>query len=122
MSGVGNCYDNATAEVFFSTLKTECFPLSNCFESKAQARRSIFEYIEVYYKNQRLHSALGHQSPRQYESGYQSEKGITFSKEKVTANPLCRRRSEGQESKRNKCTGYPQLFIGCNGEPQKLAV
>jgi len=102
MSGVGNCYDNATAEAFFSTLKTECFPLSNSFESKAQARRTIFEYIEVYYNNQRLHSALGYQSPRQYESGYQSEKGTTFSKEKVTANPLCRRRSEGQESKRNK--------------------
>jgi transposase InsO family protein len=91
MSGVGNCYDNATAEAFFSTLKTECFPLSNCFESKAQARRTIFEYIEVYYNDQRLHSALGYQSPRQYESGYQSEIGTTFSKEKVTANP----RSEG---------------------------
>jgi transposase InsO family protein len=85
MSGVGNCYDNATAEAFFSTLKTECFPLSNCFESKAEARRTIFEYIEVYYNNQRLHSALGYQSPGQYESGYQLEKRITFSKEKVTA-------------------------------------
>jgi transposase InsO family protein len=85
MSGVGNCYDNATAEAFFSTLKTECFPLSNCFESRAQARRTIFEYIEVYYNNQRLHSALGYQSPGQYESGYQPEKRITFSKEKVTA-------------------------------------
>ena len=85
MSGVGNCYDNATAEAFFSTLKTECFPLSNCFRSKAEARRTIFEYIEVYYNNQRLHSALGYQSPDQYESGYQPEKRITFSKEKVTA-------------------------------------
>jgi Transposase and inactivated derivatives len=71
MSGVGNCYDNAMAEAFFSTLKTECFPLSNCFASKAQARRTIFEYIEVYYNNQRLHSALGYQSPGQYESRYQ---------------------------------------------------
>ena len=85
MSALGNCYDNAKAEAFFSTLKSECFPLSNCFESKAQARSTIFEYIEAYYNNQRLHSALGYQSPHQYESGYQSEKRITFSKEKVTA-------------------------------------
>jgi putative transposase len=85
MSGVGNCYDNAKAEAFFSTLKTECFPLSNCFTSKAQARSTIFEYIEGYYNNQRLHSALGYQSPRQYESRYQPEKRTTFSKEKVTA-------------------------------------
>jgi hypothetical protein len=69
-------------------LKTECFPVSNCFESKAQARSTIFEYIEVYYNNQRLHSALGYQSPRQYESRYQPEKRTTFSKEKVTAT-LC---------------------------------
>jgi transposase InsO family protein len=68
MSGVGNCDDNAKAEAFFSSLKTECFPVSNCFESKAQARSAIFEYIEVYYNNQRLHSALGYQSSRQYES------------------------------------------------------
>ena len=80
MSALGNCYDNAKAEAFFSSLKTECFPVSNCFESKAQARSTIFEYIEVYYNNQRLHSALGYQSPRQYESRYQPEKRTTFSK------------------------------------------
>ena len=85
MSARGNCYDNAKAEAFFSTLKTECFPLSNCFQSKVQARSTIFEYIEVYYNNQRLHSALGYQSPHQYEAAYQPEKEPTFSKEKVTA-------------------------------------
>jgi putative transposase len=111
MSGVGNCYDNAKAEAFFSSLKTECFPVSNCFESKAQARSTIFEYIEVYYNNQRLHSALGYQSPRQYETAYQPEKRTTFSKEKVTATPLCRRRSKGQVSKRNKRKG-PALSAG----------
>ena len=59
MSGVGNCYDNATMEAFFSTLKTECLPDNQVFASRAQAQREIFEYIEVYYGNQRLHSALG---------------------------------------------------------------
>jgi putative transposase len=85
MSGVGNCYDNAKAEAFFSTLKTECFPISNVFRSKAEARSAIFEYIEVYYNNQRFHSALAYRSPRQYEAAYQQEKKTTFSKEKVTA-------------------------------------
>lgn len=83
MSALGNCYDNAKAEAFFSSLKTECFPVSNCFESKAQARSTIFEYIEVYYNNQRLHSALGYQSPRQYESRYQPEKEPLFRKKKL---------------------------------------
>ncbi|HEX6564026.1 MAG TPA: IS3 family transposase, partial [Chthoniobacterales bacterium] len=83
MSALGNCYDNAKAEAFFSTLKSECFPLSNCFQSKVQARSTIFEYIEVYYNNQRIHSALGYQSPRQYESCYKPEKETLFRKKKL---------------------------------------
>ena len=75
MSSRGNCYDNAKAEAFFSTLKTECFPPNQLFGSKALARREIFEYIEVYYNNQRLHSALGYQTPRQFEAAYQE---VTF--------------------------------------------
>jgi putative transposase len=100
MGGLGNCYDNAKAEAFFSTLKTECFPLSNCFESRAQARTTIFEYIEVYYNNQRLHSSLGYQSPRQYESSYQAGKRTTFSKEKLqlpSVQKVERRSSEQTE-------------------------
>ena len=70
MSGVGNCYDNAQAEAFFSTLKTECFPDNQVFASRAQARRELFEYIEVYYNHQRLHSALGYQAPCKYETQF----------------------------------------------------
>jgi putative transposase len=70
MSGVGNCYDNAQAEAFFSTLKTECFPDNQVFASRAQARREIFEYVEVYYNNRRLHSALEYQTPCQYETEF----------------------------------------------------
>ena len=100
MSALGNCYDNAKAEAFFSSLKTECFPVSNCFESKAQARSTIFEYIEVYYNNQRLHSALGYQSPRQYESRYQPEKEPLFRKKKLqlpSVQKVERRSSEQME-------------------------
>ncbi len=70
MSGRGNCYDNAKAEAFFSTLKTECFPANQFFATKGQARREIFEYIEVYYNNQRLHSVLGYRTPSQYETEF----------------------------------------------------
>jgi putative transposase len=84
MSGVGNCYDNAKAEAFFSTLKTECFPVNNVFASKAQARSAIFEYIEIYYNNQRFHSALDYQSPRQFETNYQQEKEVIFC---LSSNP-----------------------------------
>jgi transposase InsO family protein len=70
MSGLGNCYDNAHAEAFFSTLKTECFPDNQVFSSRAQARCEIFEYIEVYYNNRRLHSALGYQTPCWFETQF----------------------------------------------------
>jgi transposase InsO family protein len=87
MSGVGNCYDNAKAEAFFSTLKTECFPPNQLFSSKALARGEIFEYIEVYYNNQRLHSSLEYRTPRQFEAVH-SEKKNNFFKEKVPATPF----------------------------------
>ena len=74
MSGVGNCYDNAKAEAFFSTLKTKCFPPNQLFSSKALARREIFEYIEVYYNNQRLHSWLEYRTPRQFEAVHSEKK------------------------------------------------
>jgi putative transposase len=70
MSGVGNCYDNATMEAFFSTLKTECFPENQVFSSGVRARRELFEYIEIYYNNRRLHSALGYQTPSRYETQF----------------------------------------------------
>src|SRR5215207_3200294 len=56
MSRTGNCYDNAKMESFFATLKTEC--ATSIFPSRAAARTAIFEFIEVFYNRQRLHSAL----------------------------------------------------------------
>ena len=70
MSARGHCYENATAEAFFSTLKTEAFPNDQVFATKVEARRELFEYIEVYYNNLRLHSSLGYQTPRQYETDF----------------------------------------------------
>jgi putative transposase len=68
MSGVGKCYDNAMKESFFATLKTEC--VTDLFDTRSQARSTIFEYIEVFYNRQRLHSALGYRSPEQFEQRF----------------------------------------------------
>ena len=65
MSRVGNCYDNAVAESFFGTLKAEC--VTSQFASQTLAHTAIFEYIEVWYNRQRLHSTLGYLSPVDFE-------------------------------------------------------
>ena len=67
MSRKGDCWDNAVAESFFSTLKTERVH-HRLYRSRAEARRDIFEYIEVFYNRVRLHSTLGYLSPAQFES------------------------------------------------------
>lgn len=66
MSGTGNCYDNAAMEAFWSTLKTELVHQSN-FQHLQDARLAIFDYIETFYNRKRLHSALGFQSPVEFE-------------------------------------------------------
>lgn len=66
MSRRGNCYDNAVAESFFSTLKNEL--VHHCdFQTRDEARAAIFEYIEVFYNRSRRHQALGYISPAQFE-------------------------------------------------------
>ena len=66
MSSTGNCYDNAVAESFFHTLKLATVH-NEKFETRNQATRVIFEYIEVFYNRQRMHSALGYLTPDQFE-------------------------------------------------------
>jgi transposase InsO family protein len=65
MSGKGNCYDNACVESFFSTLKGEC--ADGVFESRKESKNQIFEYIEVWYNRNRLHSILDYLSPLEFE-------------------------------------------------------
>jgi transposase InsO family protein len=66
MSRRGNCWDNAMMESFFATLKKERVH-QETYATRAQARRSIFDYIERFYNRVRRHSALGHVSPEEYE-------------------------------------------------------
>ena len=70
MSGVGDCYDNAVMESFWGTLKQELLyqQSDGRFETHEQARRMLFEYIEVFYNRQRRHSAIGYVSPETFEA------------------------------------------------------
>ena len=67
MSRKGNCWDNAVAESFFATLKRELEGCEAGFETRQEARRELFEYIEIFYNRERRHSALGYLSPTQFE-------------------------------------------------------
>ena len=66
MSRKGDCWDNAPMESFFGTLKKELVHHRK-FRTRAEARRDIFDYIEVFYNRERLHSSLGYLSPLNYE-------------------------------------------------------
>jgi transposase InsO family protein len=66
MSRTGNCYDNAAMESFFHTLKTELVYREH-YATREQARRSVFDYIEVFYNRQRRHSTLGYATPAAFE-------------------------------------------------------
>ena len=67
MSRTGNCWDNAVVESFFSTLKLSLAQRQS-FVTREEARRAIFDFIEVWYNRQRLHSSLGYMSPEAFES------------------------------------------------------
>ena len=67
LSRPGQCWDNAVAESFFATLKEELV-YRRVWPTRAVLRRAVFEYVEVFYNRQRLHSSLGYLSPVDYEA------------------------------------------------------
>lgn len=74
-SGTGNCYDNAAMESFFHTLKTEHIYFEN-YQTREQAKQSIFEYVEVFYNRKRRHSTLGYLSPADFEKQWYQQQGV----------------------------------------------
>ena len=72
LSSTGNCYDNAVAESFFHTLKTE-HVYHKRFHSREEAKRSLFDYIEIFYNRQRIHSFLGYLSPEEFEQKWNQQ-------------------------------------------------
>lgn len=73
MSRRGNCWDNAVAESFFSTLKVELV-YETAWRTRDEARAEVFEYLEVFYNGQRRHSSLGYLSPIAFERLHRQEK------------------------------------------------
>ena len=73
MSRRGNCLDNAPMESFFASLKREQVHLTR-FRTREEAKAAVFDYIEIFYNRQRLHSALGHRTPAKVRA---SMEGIT---------------------------------------------
>lgn len=69
MSRKGDCWDNAVAESFFKTIKTELI-YRNKFENYEELRKDVFKYIEVFYNRKRLHSFIGYQSPSKFEEKF----------------------------------------------------
>lgn len=66
MSRKGNCWDNAIAESFFHTLKVELIH-NYSYQTRGQAKLSVFQYIEGYFNQQRIHSALDYKAPFEFE-------------------------------------------------------
>ncbi len=69
MSRKGDCFDNAVAESFFGSLKNELVYHED-YRTRAEARQSIFEYIEVFYNRKRRHAFLNYMTPVEYEEKY----------------------------------------------------
>ncbi|AFV05687.1 hypothetical protein DCF50_p1685 [Dehalobacter sp. CF] len=69
MSGKGNCYDNACAETFFSTIKSERLHHRK-YKDLKEARNDIFWYIEGFYNRKRRHQALGNITPVEFLKRY----------------------------------------------------
>ncbi len=66
MTRKGNCWDNAVAESFFGSLKTERAFFTN-YTTREEARRDVVDYIEMFYNCNRRHSCLGYISPKEFE-------------------------------------------------------
>jgi len=75
MSAAGSCYDNATCESFFATLKRGAFPTNGVFPSKAEARSTSVEAIVTFYNRIQIHTSRKNQSPQDYlTKPFQQEK------------------------------------------------
>lgn len=87
MSRKGDCWDNAPSESFFNTLKTELMQGGKAFSSRQAAKAAIFEYVEVFYNRQRLHSSLGNLTPVEFEEALEGGCLDTTQPEKTRLRP-----------------------------------
>jgi transposase InsO family protein len=66
ISGKGNCYDNTVMEIFYHTFKVEMI-YGQRYRPRSEAQTAVFDYIEIFYNRQRLHSSLDYQAPEAFE-------------------------------------------------------
>ena len=72
MSRTGCCYDNAVMERFFWSLKHEWTNFESFADIK-KARRNVFDYIETFYNQNRIHQSLGYKTPNQFEKEFEGQ-------------------------------------------------
>ncbi len=77
MSSTGHCFDNTAMESFFHTLKTEQVYFNN-YLTREEAKADIFEYVEVFYNQQRRHSTIDYFTPAEYEKRYYQQQGVSL--------------------------------------------
>jgi putative transposase len=95
MGSVGDCFDNALCESFFATLECELIDL-HVFSNRAEARRTVFDFIEGWYNLHRLHSSLGYDTPARYEKRY--------------AARIAAERKEGMMRSEGRCDAPEECF------------
>lgn len=88
MSRKANCYDNAPAESFFSTLKNELIH-PNRFKTCEEAKSAIFDYIEVFYNRQRLHSSLGYLTPLEFKLQFRQKEAAKLHNQTTAFSRMC---------------------------------
>lgn len=120
MSGKGNCYDNAYAESFFSTLKAECFPTNLAFDTKNEAQLVLFEYLEGYYNSKRLHSSLEYRTPDEFALAADKRVANTKISEQSAISDWEDRAMRGRNSSAqsdSNTVGRPILNLACRPSP-----
>jgi len=80
MGSKGDCYDNAAIESYHATLEKDLLRRRS-FRTRQEARTALFDYVEVFYNRERLHSTLGHRSPEEFECDY--ERRLSEEEEKI---------------------------------------
>jgi transposase InsO family protein len=83
MSRKGNCYDNACIESFHSIIKKELIFHEN-YQTRKEAKLSIFDYIETFYNYKRVHSTIGYLSPVVFERQYKQAKTVSLKQGETT--------------------------------------
>jgi putative transposase len=107
MGSVGDAYDNAMAESFFATLECELLDRTR-FETQAQARMEVFEWIEGWYNPQRRHSAIGYLSPMEFERRHARSGGLGGSAPEPPFMNLRRGDQEGPGLESEKLSTEPR--------------